>query len=173
MKAGRNLFLALALGLIMASPAFCASIVGLVDDSNGNYVNGVTIGVYDATGKEVAKGTTDLYGRYCIGPIKPGKYTLKLDPEKSGLLAGEGVADVGEEGLSVDWAGSTLAPAVATTNLGVASPATATCAAPWWTTAALAAGGVGVAGGATGAVFLPGEEGVGTPIVIRPKTPSK
>jgi hypothetical protein len=141
MKARHSLLLTFALSLLVTSSAYCASVVGLVDDSNGNYANGVTIGVYDASGKEVAKATTDLYGRYCVGPIKPGKYTLKLDPGKSGLLAGEGVADVGEEGLTVDWAGSTLAPAVATTNLGVASAATATCAAPWWTTAALAAGG--------------------------------
>jgi hypothetical protein len=173
MKPRHILFLAFALILTMASSAFCASIVGLVDDSNGNYVNGVTIGVYDASGKEVAKATTDLYGRYCVGPLKPGKYTLKLDPGKTGLLAGEGVADVGEEGLTVDWAGSTIADAVATTNLGVASAATATCAAPWWTTAAVAAGGVGVAGGATGAVFLPGEEGVGGPITKTPTTSSK
>ncbi len=165
MNTRRSLLLAIVLSFFTASPALCAGIVGLVNDTNGNPVNRVKINAIDQSGKQAGEATSDLYGRYCLGPLDPGRYTLKLDPAQSGFQAGNGVVDLGEEGLTVDWAVSAQTAALATSNLGVASAATATCGGAWWTTAAVAVGAAGaVGGGATAGLLNPGEEPSGGPV---------
>lgn len=158
MKRRLVLLAVIVLSFVVASPALCATIVGVVNDTDGKPVNQVKISALDQSGKQVGESTSDAQGRYCIGPLDPGQYTLRLDPGPTGFMAGNGVASLGEEGLTVDWATSTQAPALATSNLGVASSATATCGGPWWTAAALAAAAAAIGGGATAMILNPGEE---------------
>jgi carboxypeptidase family protein len=157
MKTRLGFLLAIVLSLVVASPALCAIIVGVVNDIDGKPVTQVKITAVNQSGKQVGESTSDAYGRYCIGPLDPGQYTLKLDPRHTGFVAGDGVADLGEEGLTVDWATSTQAPALATFNLRVASSATAACGGPWWTAAAFAAGAA-IGSGVTAMILNPGEE---------------
>ncbi len=129
MTTGRTYVALLGL-LLVLSPAsgFCSSIVGIVNDSQGNPVNGCIIDVTDSTGKVVADGRTDLYGRYCIAGVEPGAYTLVLDPGKTGMQGGSDGVTVQPEGLTADWAAAKDHPAHTKTTAGIASGADATCA---------------------------------------------
>jgi len=49
----------------------CSNILGVVNDSQGNPVNGCAVNVTDSTGKLVGDAKTDLYGRYCIPAVEP------------------------------------------------------------------------------------------------------
>jgi Carboxypeptidase regulatory-like domain len=158
--------LVLIVSLATASAAMASSVVGMVVDQNRHYVNNVYVTVTDAAGQHVGTGRTDLYGRYCIPLVKPGRYTLSLDPGNTGFNGGSAVANVDIEGMTVNWFVSHVNPAVASTNLGVESAATVTCGAGYWDAAA--AGGLGVLGigGIVGGV-IGGETGGG------PSSPSK
>ncbi|HXW83577.1 MAG TPA: hypothetical protein VEJ86_04180 [Candidatus Binataceae bacterium] len=125
-----------------------SAVVGLVSDSNNNYINGVYIEVLDSDGKKVGDGRTDFYGRYCI-PVKPGKYTFVLDPGNTKWHGGSAVGNVDIEGLTIDWQVSETSEALASSQLGVASAATATCGGAWWE----AAGAAALAGGAIGGII--------------------
>jgi Carboxypeptidase regulatory-like domain len=145
-------FLASALALLIATPAMCSSVVGLVVDQNHQYVNGAYVTVTDAKGQTAGTGRTDLYGRYCIPLVTPGKYTVSVDPPKD-YQGGSAAANVDIEGSTINWFLSPTAAALATTDVGVASAATLTCAAPWWETAAAGAGALIGAGGIIGGVI--------------------
>jgi len=61
----RLIFCALGfLLLVTAYSAFCADLVGIVSDPQGNPIAGVEIGVRDGTGKVVGKAITDATGHY-------------------------------------------------------------------------------------------------------------
>jgi len=143
-----------------ASTAFCSNVVGIVQDQDHNFVNGAYVIVTDSTGKKAGEGRTDIYGRYCIPAVTPGKYTFTFDPASTGLQGGSAVAQVDIEGLTVDWFTAKTTNALASSNLGVASAATATCGGYWWPAAAAGVGLAGI-GGIIGGV-LGGESGGGT-----------
>jgi Carboxypeptidase regulatory-like domain len=145
-------FIASALLLLTATPAICSSIVGLVVDQNRQFINGAIVTVLDSSGHTAGTGRSDLYGRFCIPLVKPGKYTVSIDPPK-GFQGGTAVANVDIEGSTINWFLSPNAAALATTDIGVASAATVTCAAPWWTTAAAGAAALVGAGGLIGGVI--------------------
>jgi Carboxypeptidase regulatory-like domain len=148
-------------------------IVGVVTNAAGSPVNHVQITVFSTAGQQVGHTVTDLYGRYCIGGLVPGTYNMTASPLKTLDRDGKAVASLGTEGLTVDWTVSTTAPAVATAALGVASPATATCAGGWGTTTALATGGFFLLGGGiTCGILCPGGGGGGGPPSPPPLTPS-
>jgi hypothetical protein len=141
-----------ALALLVATPAMCSSVVGLVVDQDRHFVNGAIVTVSDSKGQTAGTGRTDLYGRYCIPLVTPGKYTVSVDPPKD-FQGGSATADVDIEGSTVNWFLSPTAAALATTDVGVASAATLTCGAPWWETAAVGAGALIGAGGIIGGVI--------------------
>jgi hypothetical protein len=138
--------------LLFATPAMCSSVVGLVVNQNRRFVNGAIVTVTDPAGHTAGVGRSDLYGRYCIPLVRPGKYTVSIDPPK-GYEGGSAVSNVDIEGSTVNWFLSPKAAALATTDVGVASAATMTCAAPWWTTAAAGAAALVGAGGIIGGVI--------------------
>jgi hypothetical protein len=144
--------IASALLLLTATPAICSSVVGLVADQNREFINGAVITVTDSSGHTAGIGRSDLYGRFCIPLVKPGKYTVSIDPPK-GFQGGSAVANVDIEGSTINWFLSPDASALATTDVGVASAATVTCGAPWWTTAAAGAAALVGAGGIIGGVI--------------------
>ncbi len=152
MKKLNTALIASALLFLSATPAICSSVVGLVVDQNRQFVNGAVVTVLDSSGHTAGIGRSDLYGRFCIPLVKPGKYTVSIDPPK-GFQGGSAVANVDIEGSTVNWFLSPNAAALATTDIGVASAATVTCAAPWWTTAAAGAAVLVGAGGVIGGVI--------------------
>lgn len=154
---------AVLLTFFLATPAWCFSVVGIAEDQNHQFVNGADVTVTDATGKTAGTGRTDLYGRYCIPLGSPGKYTVAIDPTANQLKGGSTATDIDITGATVDWSLSPSDPALAKTEIGVASAAAVTCgAAPWYTsTTALAAGGVLLGGGGIACGFLCGGGGGG------------
>jgi hypothetical protein len=145
-------FIATALMLLSVAPAMCSSVVGLVVNQDHHFVNGAIVTVADAAGQTAGVGRSDLYGRFCIPLTKPGKYTISIDPPKS-LQGGSTIAEVDVEGSTINWFLSPTAAPLSTTDVGVASAATATCAAPWPMTAAAAAAGLAGTGGIIGGVI--------------------
>jgi len=161
MAKGSSSLIAAVLILVAASTAFCSNVVGIVQDQDHNFVNGAYVIVTDSSGKKAGEGRTDIYGRYCIPVVTPGKYTITFDPANTGYEGGSAVAQVDIEGLTVDWFVAKTTNALASTNLGVASAATATCGGYWWPAAAVGLGVAGL-GGIVGGVVA-GEGGGPTP----------
>src|SRR6266481_3527808 len=99
--------------ILVPVSAYCSNILGVVNDSQGNSVNGCNVNVTDSTGKVIRDAKTDLYGRYCIPAVDPGTYTMMLDPGATGMQSGNGVVNVQVEGLTVDWKAAANKSAVA------------------------------------------------------------
>jgi hypothetical protein len=161
MKKFNAAFLASAFVLLIATPAMCSNVVGLVVDHHQHYINGAIITVTDSSGHTAGVGRSDIYGRYCIPLVKPGKYTVSIDPPKD-FLGGSSVANVDVEGSTINWFLSNTAPPLATTEVGVASTATVTCGGAWWTTAAAGAAALVGVGGIVGGVIGATSGGGGT-----------
>ncbi len=106
----------LALVLSLGSAAYCATVNGVVKSVNGKPVSGVRVAI-EENHASVGKATSNAGGTYEIESLVPGTYTIRLDPLKSGFAAGDAVAKVGKEGLTVDWIVSVNAP-----GLAVAAP---------------------------------------------------
>ncbi len=156
--------------LLLPASALASNILGIVSDPEGKPINGVRIYVTGADGKVATQGRTDLYGRYCLRDIEPGTYTIILDPETSGVEAGNGVAQLELEGLTVDWGAARDKPAVASATRGVASKAAVTCGGGWWahsgttaTAAAFTVTGGGVVGALCGTGVICGGSGHNAP----------
>ncbi len=139
--------------IAFAVPAMCSSVVGIVTDQNRHFVNNAYITVTDSHGKTAGHGRSDIYGRYCIPLVTPGTYTVSVDPSSKDYQGGSAVTKVDVEGATINWFLSSHSTALATTDIGVASAATLTCAIPWWETAAAGAGAVMAAGGITAGVI--------------------
>jgi len=108
-------------------PAFSeqsAHIVGTVFDVQGNPVVGAEIAAHDSAGKVLARAITTDKGEYALPGLVPGQYNLTANPVTTGFKRQTVVAAVGAEGLAVNWAVSTAAPAVAAATPG-ARPSTA------------------------------------------------
>jgi hypothetical protein len=137
----------------LAAPAMCSSVVGLVSDQNRHFVDGAYITVTDSHGQTAGYGRSDLYGRYCIAVVTPGKYTVSIDPNSKNFQGGSAMTQVDVEGATINWFLSPTSTALATTDVGVASAATLTCGTPWWETTAAGAGLLVGAGGIVGGVL--------------------
>lgn len=146
-------FTAVVAILALAVPAMCSSVVGLVSDQNRHFVNNAFVTVTDSHGQTAGHGRSDIYGRYCIPLVTPGKYTVSIDPNSKDFQGGSAVTQVDIEGATINWFLSPTAGALATTDVGVASAATLTCGIPWWETAAAGAGLLVGVGGITGGVI--------------------
>src|SRR5262249_17417555 len=75
-----SIVLTLIVGLCMSTAAFAASVGGLVANSQGQPVSGVTIVAKDTSGKVLGEGTTSRSGVYDIKGLKEGNYNFTLDP---------------------------------------------------------------------------------------------
>ena len=108
-------------------PAFSeqsARIVGTVFDVQGNPVVGAEIAAHDSAGKVIARAITTDTGEYDLPGLTPGQYNLTANPLTTGFKRQTVVAALGAEGLAVNWAVSTAAPAVAAATPGT-RPSTA------------------------------------------------
>ncbi len=137
----------------IAGSALCSSVVGLVSDQDKHFIDNAYITVTDSKGQTAGHGRSDIYGRYCIPLVTPGKYTVSIDPNSKGFQGGSAVTQVDIEGATINWFLSPTSTALATTDVGVASAATLTCAIPWWETAAAGASVFAGAGGIVGGIL--------------------
>jgi carboxypeptidase family protein len=93
--------IALVLGWV--GQGSCAQVVGTVKDVAGKPVQGVKILAVDKSGTMAGQALSAANGTYVINGLTPDKYVFKLDPQGTGFQAGNGVAYLGSEGLTVDW----------------------------------------------------------------------
>jgi Carboxypeptidase regulatory-like domain len=119
MKKLSVLLLVTFFGVGMASQAFCADLAGRVFDQQGHATRGIQISVELPSGKAVAQAVTDVKGKYRLENLAPGTYHLVLNPGASGFKGQTVVAYLGPKGLTVDWAVSPTAPALALATPGV------------------------------------------------------
>ena len=102
-------------------PAFSeqrAHIVGTMLDVQGNPVVGAEIVAHDSTGKVIARTITTNRGEYSLQGLTQGQYSLTANPLTTSFKRQTVVAPLGAEGLTVNWAVSTAAPAVAAATPG-------------------------------------------------------
>src|SRR3954451_11059547 len=75
--AGRLVLLVLAFAVIVPSLAFAQSITGVIRDSSGAVLPGVTVeAASPALIEKVRAGVTDGTGQYRIEDLRPGPYTV-------------------------------------------------------------------------------------------------
>src|ERR1700694_1215673 len=72
------LFIALSLGEVALGQKDAASIVGIVEDPSGAVVPGAQIMITDADRGTSFVTSTDGSGNYVAGPLKIGRYTVKV-----------------------------------------------------------------------------------------------
>ncbi len=133
----------LVIGLTVSTAAFAASVGGLVANSQGQPVSGVTIVAKDTTGKVLGQGTTGSSGVYDIKGLNEGNYNFTLEPGSTGFQGQTVASYVGPDGVCLNWGVSTTSPAVASAQPG----ATCQIAAAGWDTAEMVGAGAAVLGG--------------------------
>jgi hypothetical protein len=149
----RNLLAGLACGLLMfcwAGQGSCAQVVGVVKNAAGQPVPGVKIQAIDESGTLIGQALSGPKGAYVIDGLKPGKYVFKLDPQATGVQAGNGVAYLGADGLTVDWTVSPDAMALDDATAGVGGAGSS------FADSALTPANVAIVGGTVGGAVLGG-----------------
>jgi Carboxypeptidase regulatory-like domain len=136
--------IAMMLAAANASVALCAEVSGTVTDATGAVVAKVRLSATDSSGKSAGNALTDVQGKYRIAGLSPGTYVFVLDPLSSGFKGGNGLAQLNEKGLTIDWKISAASPALA---LARQDASEALAGDPFGFTAAEFAGLVGAAGG--------------------------
>ena len=107
----------LIISLVCGSPSIGFSqqrgaIGGMVFTEAGAPSAGVGILVNTAAGETVTRAITDQSGAYLIQDLPLGQYNMTLDPLMTNVKGDTIVADLGAEGLTVNWTVSASAPAL-------------------------------------------------------------
>ncbi len=119
---------AIAMAMAAVSPAFCATIQGVVHTTDGKLVSGAKIAVttFMRAGTVAAPSRAlsrivqiAADGSYVVRDLPPGDYSLKLQPESASFRGGEGVVALASNGLTVDWVVSKTAEALAFATPGL------------------------------------------------------
>ncbi len=126
-----------ALGLLMlAVQTRSAEIAGSVTDTQNRPVTSAHVSVKDQTGNVVGKADADTNGRYSIGGIATGEYSISLNLPGTKYQGQTVETGVPPEGLCVYWMVSQSASALATGRPGAidgtcTSPSAAVGGATW------------------------------------------
>ncbi|MGA7871686.1 MAG: carboxypeptidase-like regulatory domain-containing protein [Candidatus Binatus sp.] len=111
--------LTIALGVIMfAAQARSAEIAGSVTDTQNLPVTSAHISVTDQAGNVVGKADADAHGRYLIGAIAIGEYSISLTLPGTKYQGQTIETGVPPEGLCLYWMVSQSAGALATGRPG-------------------------------------------------------
>ena len=102
---------------VVAQPA-AATIVGTVINAQLKPVPEVKIVIKDPSGKALRATLTDRDGRYILKDVNTGKYQLTLDPLKNPFQGETVLANLGSQGLTVNWMLAAAAAPVATAQPG-------------------------------------------------------
>jgi hypothetical protein len=115
------------------------AIGGMVFTEAGAPSAGVGILVNNTAGETVTRAITDESGAYLIQDLPLGQYNMTLDPLMTNVKGDTIVADLGAEGLTVNWTVSASAPAL----VAKTSPAPHQDQQPWTTNQKIALAGLG------------------------------
>jgi Carboxypeptidase regulatory-like domain len=108
--------LAVLLAVGVASPAFAATICGVVRNTQGQPVPGAQVTVKDTSGAVLGQGTSGSDGGYTIGNIEPGQIDLFLDMTGMAYKPGSGVLHLTEASNAVNWEVSAGSAALAASS---------------------------------------------------------
>lgn len=101
----------------VASPGFCGTLCGAVQNAQGQPINGAQLTVKDPSGLFLGQGTTGSDGGYTIDGILPGTIYLFLDTTSiPPYKPGSGVLDFTEPSNRVNWKVSDAVQASAAFN---------------------------------------------------------
>lgn len=116
MKAKWKFGVAFLLAATLASPAFAATVCGVVQNSQGQPVSGLQVIAKNPSGQVLGQGTTGAKGEYLIQGIQPGTVDLFLDTSNTSYKHGSGVLNLTGASSNVSWEVSDAANALAAQN---------------------------------------------------------
>ena len=99
-------------------PAFCADVVGVVTDSQGQPVANVRIIARNMSTGASIEARSKPNGRYRVNGLAPGVYKYSIDPAGSGFKGGDAVSYLDSKGLTIDWQLSATNEAIALASDG-------------------------------------------------------
>jgi hypothetical protein len=102
---------------VLAQPA-ASTIVGTVINAQLKPVPEVKIVIKDPSGKALRATLTDEDGRYILKDVNAGKYQLTLDPLKKPFQGETVLANLGSQGLTVNWMLAAAVAPIATAQPG-------------------------------------------------------
>ncbi|MBI4526969.1 MAG: carboxypeptidase regulatory-like domain-containing protein [Deltaproteobacteria bacterium] len=79
------------------------NIAGVVVDQDKKPVAGIEIVARDSAGKLFRHAITDENGRYCLGELVPGQYSITENPGKTGFKGETVTTNVRDLGQTIDW----------------------------------------------------------------------
>lgn len=142
MKANWKIVLLMTvLSMVIAAPAFAASICGVARNAQNQPIAGLPVVAKDSAGNVLGQATTDADGKYVITGLPQGTIDIFIEAGGTTYKPGSGVLNLTEASADVNWEVSPVSAALAAQN-GV-------CGAGGWTgweTASVAA--LGLAGAA-------------------------
>jgi carboxypeptidase family protein len=109
---------------LAATTGYCASVVGIVVNSERKPVQGLRVSALDKTGTVVGGAVSGAKGEYQIQGLADGTYRFALDTRTTIYLkGGPVVANVTAKGLTLNWIVSRTAPPIALAQPGLTSVA--------------------------------------------------
>jgi Carboxypeptidase regulatory-like domain len=118
MKALNSVLCAAAILSSLVGRAFCAEIVGVITDSQGQGIANVRIIAMNMSNNASSETHSKANGRYQITGLPPGVYKYTVDPGASGFKGGDAVSYLGGKGLTIDWQLSATNGAIALASDG-------------------------------------------------------
>lgn len=97
------------------------SVVGIVSDVAGKPVTTAKVIIKDSAGKSLDEAATTSQGRYRLNSLTPGRYQLTLASIGAPFKEETVVANLGEQGLTVNW----MVAAAGAAPIATAQPGTA------------------------------------------------
>ena len=102
---------------VLAQPA-TSTIVGTVVNAQHKPVPEVKIVIKDPSGKALRETLTNGDGRYSLKEVNTGQYQLTLDPLQNPFQGETVVANLGSQGLTVNWLIAASVAPIATAQPG-------------------------------------------------------
>ena len=121
MRAPTSVFFTAAMLSLMLGQAFCADVVGVVTDSQGQPIANIRIIARNMSNNASSEARSKANGRYQIPRLLPGVYKYTLDPGASGFKGSDAVSYLGSKGLTIDWQLSATNEAIALASDGAGS----------------------------------------------------
>ncbi len=118
---GLFMMMAFLFVVLAAVDALSADVVGTLTDASGAPVVGVGIGVRSLDQSQVTSAVTNASGKYAVRGLNPGTYLFTMNPGATGYRGDTFETYLNHQGLTMKWAVSKTAPAVASAVPGVSA----------------------------------------------------
>ena len=96
------------------------SVAGTVSDAAGKPVTTAKVVIKDSNGKSLDEAATTAQGRYRLNGLEPGQYRLTLASVGASFPEKTVVANLGDQGLTVNWLVAAAVAPIATAQPGIA-----------------------------------------------------